>query len=99
MPKTLARTLQSINQSKNISIALFPQCSIALGRELIKQICFKSTTENCERSRVSKRRRKRVPEIGTRVGERAFSKRMLNSEDARVITRKRTKTRLRRDLY
>ena len=89
---------QSINQSF-IYIALFPQCSIALGRELSKQICFKSTTENCERSRVSKRRRKRVPEIGTRVGERAFSKRMLNSEDARVITRRRTKTRLRRDMY
>ena len=67
----------SINQSNCIYIALFPWRSIALGHELIKQMCFKSTPESCERSRVSKRRRKRVPEIGTRVGERAFRGRPL----------------------
>ena len=67
--------------------------------ELIKQISFKPPTENSERSRFSKRSRKRVPEKGTRVGKRAFSKRMLNRKDTKVAKRGRSKTRLRRDFY
>mgnify|MGYP003493100463 CR=1 FL=1 len=81
------------------------------GHELIKQISFKPSTENsersrfskrsrfCKRSRCSKRSRMIVSEKRTKGGKRAFCKRMLNRKNTKVAKRERSKTRLRRDFY